>query len=143
MSCFSTSKPQKRFSFIALDQIHEQENVKIKAQGGVTQLLDKESAFKRWLFSAPELANILEDFEQQQESIKADLNNYHHDEGLKSQIKFKNDVKKLTDAWEAHGNPFEEEIRNLIDVFDRSVATDEVCECIVNLDALGREQYAK
>ena len=36
-----------------------------------------------------------------------------------------------------------EEIRNLINVFDRSVATDEVCECIFNLEALGREQYAK
>ena len=52
-------------------------------------------------------------------------------------------MKKLTDAWEAHGNPFEEEIRNLINVFDRSVATDEVCECIFNLEALGQEQYAK
>ena len=82
--CFAGQKSQKRFSFIALDQIHEQENVKIKAQGGVTQLLDKESAFKRWLFSAPELANILEDFEQQQKSIKADLNDYHHDKGLTS-----------------------------------------------------------
>ena len=133
---FVGKKSEKRFSFIALDQIHEQENVKIKTSGGVTPLLKKESAFKRWLLSAPELTNIIEDFEQQQEFIKADLKDYHHDEGIKRQLQFKKDVKQLTDAWEAHGNPFEEEISNLVNVFDRSVVSEEVCECIFSLEKL-------
>ena len=54
-----------------------------------------------------------------------------------------NAVKKLTEAWGSHENPFEEEIRNLVNVFDRSVATEEVGECIFDLENLGREQYAK
>ena len=47
-----------------------------------------------------------------------------------------NAVKKLTEAWGSHGNPFEEEIRNLVNVFDRSVATEEVDECTLNLENL-------
>ena len=47
-----------------------------------------------------------------------------------------NAVKKLTESWGSHGNPFEEEIRNLVNVFDRSVATEEVDECTFDLENL-------
>ena len=80
--CFTGQKSHKRFSFIALDQIHEQENIKVKHAGGAIDILDKENALRRWMLAGPELSNILEDFEGQVEKRFCDLRDLHHDEGV-------------------------------------------------------------
>ena len=47
--CFTAQKTNKRFSCIPLDQVHEQENVKVKGVGGAMHLLNEQSALNRWL----------------------------------------------------------------------------------------------
>ncbi|KAG1650849.1 Kelch domain-containing protein 4 [Nymphon striatum] len=42
-------KTQKRFSKIPIDQVHEQENCKIKGKGGVIGITENQSALQRWL----------------------------------------------------------------------------------------------
>ena len=59
--CFTEQKSHRKFSFIGLDQIHEQENIKVKHAGGAFDILDKENALRRWMLAGPEPSNILED----------------------------------------------------------------------------------
>ena len=139
--CFTGQKSNKRFSFIALDQIHEQENLKVKQTGGAIPLLDKDNALKRWMLGAPEVTSILEDFEGLFKHTRTDLRDLHHDEGFASQMNFKRDVEKLVNGWESIGNPFSEEIPKLINIYSRSVPDDEVAECIFSLHNLGKVKY--
>ena len=92
----------------------------------------------RWMLGGPELGNILEDFESDYEKNFSNLGDYHHNEGLTSQLRFKDDVEKLVSAWEGVGNPFEEECPRLINIYNRSVPPNEVAECVFNLGKAGK-----
>ena len=70
-----------------------------------------------------------------------DLDQYHHDEGESTQIKFKNDVKKLVNYWMDKGNPFDEDQPCLVNVFNRNIAPQEVTDCIFTLEGNGLKQY--
>ena len=54
-----------QFSKMALDQVHEQSNAKIKGVSGATHLLNRNdiSVMERWETSSPEIARIIEKFE--------------------------------------------------------------------------------
>ena len=56
---FVVQKTQHHFSKIALDQNHEQMNEVIKGVG----LTENETALKRWMVSGPEIACIVNEFE--------------------------------------------------------------------------------
>ena len=86
---FTGQKPSKRFSCIALDQVHEQENIKVKGVAGVTRVLQEESALRRWMVAGPESAKDIEDFEELLDLGQEDLNEYHHEESISTQIRFK------------------------------------------------------
>ena len=55
--------------------------------------------------------------------------------------KLKSDVQKLLNYWEEKGNPFKEDHPNLLNVFTREVAPEEVGQCL--LEKIGAEQYAE
>ena len=139
--CFTGQKSEKRFSCIALDQIHEQENVKVKGVAGAVSLIEKEKALRRWMVAGPEVANILEEFETSFAKKKCDPHGFHHDEGISSQMKFKNDFSRLVLHWTEKGNPFDEDNPYLINIYDRTVAPSEVSDCIFNLEKNGKIQY--
>ena len=82
--CFTGQKSDKRFSFIALDQIHEQDNIKVKNTGGALPILDKEAALRRWMLAGPELKTILEDFE---EIFQNEFTDLRDNEGLSTQLR--------------------------------------------------------
>ena len=48
-----------------LDQVHKQENAKVKDKGGVIGLTESPVALRRWMICGPELANCLDKFEIQ------------------------------------------------------------------------------
>ena len=139
--CFVGQKSGKRFSFIPLNQIHEQKNVKVKCAGGALDILEKDNALRRWMLAGPEQANLLEDFESLFENNFTNMRDFHHDEGQASQMRFKKHVEDLTRAWEDIGSPFEEECAHLINIYDRTIVPEEVSECIFNLKHFGKSQY--
>ena len=51
---FTAQKSLNCFLCIALDQIHEQENIKVKGVGRAVSILEKESALCRWMVADPE-----------------------------------------------------------------------------------------
>ena len=138
---FTGQKTKNRFSAIPLDQIHEQENIKIKGIAGAASIIEKEKALDRWMIAGPEVSNILEDFEAKFAPKTMDLKGYHHDEGVSVQLRFKAHVERLTSVWEDKGNPFAEKESGLINIFDRKLAHDEVIQFVYTMEDLGKTQY--
>ena len=88
------SKTKKIFSCMPLDQVHEQENAKVKGKGGVIGLTESPTALRRWMVCGPELANCLDEFENTEKQTEFHL---HHEEGLATQIKMKQQVQSLVE----------------------------------------------
>ena len=59
------SKTNNKFSAIPIDQTHEQENALVKWSSGFIGLTENPAAFRRWMLSAPELARLKKQFEEQ------------------------------------------------------------------------------
>ena len=62
---FVTQKSSHKFSALAHDQIHEQQNALVKGDGGIVGITENEGALRRWLVAVPEIARILSEFEDQ------------------------------------------------------------------------------
>ena len=59
------SKTNNRYSAIPIDQVHEQENSKVKGKGGVVGLTDNPTALCRWAIAGPEQARLITQFEKE------------------------------------------------------------------------------
>ena len=116
---FSFQKTNTSFSKIALDQLHEQNNKYVKGVSGATSLVNRldDSALTRWQLCGPELARLLKEFEMNilHESEPEDTKK-HHEDNLKFQIDFLNNVKKLHAAFP--NNPFEMQNLTIINKID-------------------------
>lgn len=60
---FLVQKSAYVFSTIAVDQAHEQTDGHIKGDSGVIGIADNSSALKRWITAGPEIARIIDEFE--------------------------------------------------------------------------------
>ena len=60
---FVVQNTQHHFSKIAPDQYHEQMNEIIKKDGREVGLTENEAALKRWMVLGPEIARIVNEFE--------------------------------------------------------------------------------
>ncbi|KAG1664759.1 Flotillin-1 [Nymphon striatum] len=114
-SHFTVQKTQRAFSSIPIDQAHEQNNACIKGDGGAVGLTDNPSALRRWMVAGPEVARVIEEFQdvsQHCRQKKADTR--HHDQTPSVQTSFVKDVRSLVDVIEEMGNPFEEESQDVV-----------------------------
>ena len=123
---FSFAKTDKPFSRMGLDQLHEQNNKVIKGISGATNLLNRrdESALNRWALSAPDLAQMIGEFEDiYQFQVKSDLPKRHHESSPTFQKDFYEDVLKVKTNFV--NNPFElnelTEVTNTELLFDDNI----------------------
>ena len=77
---FSVHKTRNKFSAIALDQCHEQNNALIKQSGGAVGLTTNSSALKLWMVAGPEVARIVAEFENCALRTHVDMSDHHHHE---------------------------------------------------------------
>ena len=61
---FVVHKTKGLFPSIALDHAHEQVNAAVKGEGGAIGLTENPSPLRRWMVADPELARIVEEFEE-------------------------------------------------------------------------------
>ena len=54
---FVVKKTERRFSVIAIDQAHEQNNASVIDDGGAVGLTENPAALRRWMVSGPEMAS--------------------------------------------------------------------------------------
>ena len=60
---FVVHKTKRLFSSIALDHAHEQVSAIVKGKGGAVGLTETPTALRRWMVAGPELAQMVEEFE--------------------------------------------------------------------------------
>lgn len=72
---FTVKKSNSRFSSIALDQSHEQENKLVKSTGGAVGLAEDAAALRRWMIAGPEIASLLREFETSHDNQSEDKKN--------------------------------------------------------------------
>ena len=56
---FVAQKTNNRFSCIALDQIHEHENVSVKGVAGCLHIFGNDSALEKWMICGPIVGSLL------------------------------------------------------------------------------------
>ena len=109
---------------MALDELLEQNNEKIKGANGVTHLLNRAdvSRLERWEMCSLEIARIIESLEKNIESkTTEDLDKPHHEDRSAFHRNFAAGVKKVYDGFDV--NPFEK--MSLVIISNTSVSYDE------------------
>ena len=74
---FVTQKSRHKFSAMAHDQVHEQLNAMVKDDGGATGITENEAALQRWMVGGPELARILNEYQNKTNTNKTDTDKHH------------------------------------------------------------------
>jgi hypothetical protein len=136
------TKSNHRFSALPLDQIHEQENAKVKDKGGIIGLTENASALDRLMICGPDQARLLGEFESQyMKAEDPEVNYKHHEEGMSSQKSFMQQVKSLTAVINKFGNPFMDDCPELVVFHSRDCAPESTIDTVKSIEKLGTEQY--
>ena len=135
------NKTLKRFSSIAIDQAHEQNNAMVKGEGGAVGLTENPNALRRWMLSGPEMARLVNEFEAgMAPDTGAKENSKHHEEHRSFQVSFFKDVKSLAAAVEDLGNPFLEETGDLLTLDTKVIAEESAVSRMRHIESLRKEQ---
>ena len=141
---FTVRKTGRKFSAMAIDQAHEQNNAMVKGDGGAVGLTENPSALRRWMISGPEIARIVNEFEVGVHMGKGNdkkSNTKHHEEARSTQLSFFKDTRSLVAVLEEMGNPFLEESEELYKLDTKDVAAPSVVFTVRRIEALGTTQF--
>ena len=104
---------------MAFNQVHEQNNERIKGTSGATYLLNRDDVSEVWETCTPEIARIIKSVEEYIEAkTTEDLDKLHYEDRNSFQRNFVGDVKKVYDGFDV--NPFEE--INLVNISNTSIS---------------------
>ena len=93
-------KSLKKFSTITEDQVDEQNNKVIQAEGGAIDLLDSKDALIKRMIAGSELADIIYNYNENNSATEYESEYQHHHEHTKSfEEKFRKIVTLLTGAF--------------------------------------------
>ena len=97
---FSFQKTNSKFSRLAIDQIHEQNNKILKGSSGAKNLLNKtdESGLIRWKTVGTDITRIISEFEDTINEPTNVLLRKHHEDNESFQESFCADVQKVYDG---------------------------------------------
>ena len=137
---FTVHKSRHAFSAIALDHAHEQENASIKGDGGAIGLTESPSSLRRWMIGGPELARMINEYEEQLPRENRQVRK-HHEQVSSLQNAFLKDVKNLVNAMEDLGNPFKEDSGDLLTLDTKVIMPIVVVESVKNIQRIGKDQY--
>ena len=138
---FVVQKSNRKFSMIAMDQNHEQQNAIVKGVGGVVGLTENTTALRRWCVCGPEIARVLNKFESCRQSKVYCIDNEHHDATLSTQVTFVKHVKSLVATIEDNGNPFLEDSKDIYCLDTKEVKNEKVVHTVYNIEEIGKKQF--
>ena len=92
---FVVHKTYNKFSAMALDQCHEQNNAMVKGCGGAIGLAGNPGALRRWMIAGPEIARVTAEQSMKKQDAASGLKHHHHDQQPAVQAAFLKDVKAL------------------------------------------------
>ena len=139
---FTVHKTRNKFSAMAIDQCHEQNNAIIKQSGGAIGLTTNPSALRRWMVAGPEVSRIVTEFEDCALGTRADSSDHrHHEQYASVQATFITEVGSLIVVIEEMGNPFLEKSNDLLVLDTRDIVDTSVGETVRKAETLGIEQF--
>ena len=137
---FVVRKTQRKFSSIAMDQLHEQCNALIKGEGGAVGLTNNPNALRRWMIAGPEISRKLEDFEKHLQAGEP-ARDTHHEQHPAVQNTFAKQVNAVLTSFEEMGNPFAEGSGYLFALDTKDIMNEDVVSTVYTIHTLGEEQY--
>ncbi len=141
---FTVNKTRNKFSAIALDHCHEQNNVIVKQSGGAIGLTTNSSALRRWMVAGPEVARMVTELEKCVMGTQASVGDHsHHEQCASVQTAFISEVASLTAVLEEMGNPFLEKSDDLLVLDTRNIMDCSVGDTVRRAETLGIQQYKK
>ena len=112
---FLVTKTLRNFSSIPIDHAHEQNKKLMKENGGAIGLTEDTAELTRWMICGPEIASIVNEFEENMPSRRGSKAIYLHHEQTKSfQDKFRQHVVSLVSIMEELENSFLESDETLV-----------------------------
>lgn len=137
---FVLHKTLNRFSGMAIDQCHEQNNAIIKGTGGAVGLTENPSALRRWTVAGPELARLLTEFEQ---SVKSDITkkHSHHEQIPSTQNQFRDKINVMVNTFEEMGNPFNDASDALMTLDGKDIMDTAVVQSVKKVIDIGQTKY--
>ncbi|XP_063958716.1 uncharacterized protein LOC135154779 [Lytechinus pictus] len=139
---FVTQKSSHRFSALAHDQVHEQQNAVVKGDGGVIGITENEAALCRWMVAGPEIARIMSEYEDQFQSEK-EPDVRHHEQLPSMQKSFATDLNNTISSFEKLGNPFDEDTKDLYVLDTKVVMPHEAVATLRSIEETGKAQHNK
>ena len=137
---FTFRKSCRSFSALPLHQTHEQNNKIITGDGGAIGLTENPQALRRWMIGGPEIANLVQQFEDT--IFKGSAAQYrHHEQVAGKQNRFQKHVKQVVEMFEEMGNPFMDDSTELVSMVSKSIADESVVKSTYGIEDLGREKY--
>ena len=140
---FTAKKTLHNFSAMAEDQSHEQNNAKVKGNGGAVGLTENEQALRRWMVSGPEVCRVIEEFQAVVNSPKNLISEAHHEEMPGRQKKFHSNVNSFLSVMRDNGNPFSDESKDLSTLDTKVIMPEKCVENLKSLHSLGKGQFSK
>ena len=143
--CFVVSKSLRKFSSLPIDHAHEQNNKKVKGDGGAIGLTEDSAELARWMISGPEIARVVGEFETSLPSY-SDISTdtlRHHDQTASIQRRFVKHVANLVEAIEKLGNPFAVDSKELIAIDTKDIMDKLVEATVESAKSIGEKQFAE
>ena len=140
---FCVTKSQIPFTSIGPDHALEQENRRLKVNGGVIGITQNENALRRFFLIAPELKRLCLKFEDNIGVSMAGNRSVHHEvHGSKLERMSKNKTK-LQEIILARGNPFGDSSYEIMNLLTHAVLPDNVAKDIINRDEEGQKLFTQ
>ena len=135
-------KTGNKFSAIPIDQVHKQNNALVKGDGGAIGLTKHAAALRRWTVGGPEIAKVIQNFDNGVDFIPiTHPTSHHHDASPKVQANFVSYVAKLEKKYSESGNPFQDATSDLVILHTGDIVDRSVIQTLNNIYEIGTEQY--
>ena len=139
---FVTQKSSHKFSALAHDQMHEQQNAIMKGDGGIIGITENEGALHRWVVAGPEIARILNEFKDQFQRRKQ-IDARHHEQLPSIQKSFASDLNNTISTFTKLGNPFSEDSKDLYVLDTKVIMSDEVVVTVRSVENIGKKHFSE
>ena len=137
---FVTTKTKRKFSAMAHDQIHEQQNAVLKGDGGIIGITENEPALHRWMVTGPEIGRLIGQYESKQTHKDTD-DDRHHEQIPSLQRLFAVNVESTVESFEEMGNPFLDDTSDLVTLDSKVLMSEDVVNTVNKIEEIGNTQY--
>ena len=140
---FVVFKSKKKFSAMAIDQAHEQNNALVKGDGGAVGLTESPNALLRWMVAGPETARVIQEFQSGSTKTQktTDSSFQHHEMSRSAQLSFDKEVKDLVGVFSELGNPFLEKSEDILVLDTKTIADPGMLDTVQQIEKVGETQY--